>query len=132
LSATLPASSSRITSPARRLLAPAYRRLLRVAAISPADAERFAALGVADERRLLMGDARSDQVLQRAAAAEASPWLPRLASDRHFVLVAGSTWPPDEEALLNALRHAGDRSPPLRLILAPHEPSDQHLAQAEA
>lgn len=132
LSATLPASSSRMRSTARRLLGPAYRRLTHVAAISPDDAERFAALGVPAARRSVMGDARFDQVLERTASASTSPWPARLASGTHFVLVAGSTWPPDEEILLRALREAGPRSPPLRLVLAPHEPTDEHLREAEA
>ena len=132
LSATLPASSSRVTSPARRLLAPAYRRLAHVAAISEADADRFAALGVPASCRSVMGDARFDQVLARASSAVNSPWLARLASPRHFVLVAGSTWPPDEQVLLRALRHAGQRSPPLRVVLAPHEPSEENLRESEA
>ncbi|HEX5724450.1 MAG TPA: glycosyltransferase N-terminal domain-containing protein, partial [Longimicrobiaceae bacterium] len=57
LSATLPLSSRRLSAPARLLLAPAYARFDAVAAISPADAERFAALGVRPERRTVMGDA---------------------------------------------------------------------------
>lgn len=132
LSATLPASSSRVSSPARRLLGPAYRRLTHVAAISADDSDRFAGLGVPDDRRSVMGDARFDQVLARAAGAESSPWVGRLRSDGHFVLVAGSTWPPDEQVLLSALRHAGHRAPPLRLVLAPHEPTEAHLAETEA
>ena len=72
LSGTLPAASSRLGGPARALLAPAYRRLTEVAAISATDAERFAALGVPEPRRSVMGDARFDQVLRRAETARAS------------------------------------------------------------
>ena len=132
LSATLPASSSRMGGAARRLLRPAYGRLTHVAAISAADAERFGALGVPPERLSVMGDARFDQVLDRISRSAESPWPARLGSDAHFVLVAGSTWPPDEEALLRALRELSDRSPPLRLVLAPHEPTDEHLRGTEA
>jgi 3-deoxy-D-manno-octulosonic-acid transferase len=132
LSATLPESSSRMGGGARHLLGPAYRRLNHVAAISSADAERFGALGVPAERRSVMGDARFDQVLKRTGAASDSPWPGRLASNAHFVLVAGSTWPADEEVLLRALRQAGERSPPLRLVLAPHEPTPDHLRATEA
>ncbi|MBV9773348.1 MAG: hypothetical protein JO040_05335, partial [Gemmatimonadetes bacterium] len=101
LSGTLPASSSRLSGPARALLAPSYARLDRVAAISPADAERFGELGVPPERRSVMGDARFDQVWARAAAADrASPLLRSVADEMRPTLVAGSTWPPDEERLL--------------------------------
>jgi 3-deoxy-D-manno-octulosonic-acid transferase len=132
LSATLPESSSRIGGAARRLLGPAHRRLTHVAAISPPDAERFGSLGVPAERLSVMGDARFDQVLRRTAASASSPWPDMLGSRDRLVLVAGSTWPPDEEALLSALRHVGERSPPLRLILVPHEPTEEHLRATEA
>jgi 3-deoxy-D-manno-octulosonic-acid transferase len=129
LSGTLPQSSSRVGGVARRLLAPAYRRLAHVGAISAADAERFGVLGVSPERRSVMGDARFDQVLARAAAAASSSWPSRLGSGTHFIVVAGSTWPADEEALLSALSPADGRSPPLRLVLAPHEPTEEHLRE---
>lgn len=133
LSATLPARSSRLRGPARALLAPAYRRLDRVAAISAADAERFDALGVPAERRSVMGDAHFDRVLERAAATDRrSPLLAPLAAEPGWVtLVAGSTWAADEERLLPsvaALRRGGAR---LRLVLAPHEPTEAHLSESE-
>src|SRR4051812_46678386 len=62
LSAALPAGAGRLNPAARALLRPAYARLERVGAISAADAERFAALGVSAARRSAMGDARFDQV----------------------------------------------------------------------
>src|SRR5690606_11708079 len=127
LSGTLPGTSSRMKGPARALLRPAYGRLSHVAAISAADADRFGALGVPAERRSVMGDARFDQVLQRAAAAVDSPWPARVASREHFVIVAGSTWPPDEEVLLRSIREAGTHLPPMRLVLVPHEPTEAHL-----
>src|SRR5690606_8621039 len=130
LSATLPASSSRVGPMARLLLGPAYRRLARVAAISEADAARFEAFGIPEERRAVMGDARFDQVLARAVTARESGWPALLGSDEHLVLVAGSTWPPDEDVLLPALRDARAGAPPVRLILVPHEPTNQHLERS--
>lgn len=134
LSATLPPGSSRLSAPARLLLGPAYRRLRHVAAISPADAERFGRLGVPPERRSVMGDARFDQVWARAQAADPdSPLLaPLRATDARPTLVAGSTWSPDEERLLSAVARLRDEGTPLRLVLVPHEPTPEHLARTEA
>lgn len=133
LSATLPASSSRLRGPARALLAPAYARLDRVAAISPADAERFGALGVPAERRSVMGDAHYDRVLARADAVDrASPLLGSLADPAVPTLVAGSTWEADEERLLPALRSLRAEGVRWRLVLVPHEPTPAHLREAEA
>lgn len=133
LSATLPAGSSRLGGPARWLLTPAYRRLQCVAAISGADADRFAALGVPAARRTVMGDARFDQVWARAEERDlAAPLLRPFADSRAPTLVAGSTWPIDEERLLPAVRRCRDAGQPLRVILVPHEPTPDHLAATEA
>jgi 3-deoxy-D-manno-octulosonic-acid transferase len=128
LSGTLPASSSRLGGPARALLGPAYRRLDVAAAISPDDAERFGALGVPGDRRMVMGDARFDQVWARAQAVDrASPLLRPFAGFGGLTLVAGSTWPADEEKLASALARMADVDRPLRAILVPHEPTPAHL-----
>jgi 3-deoxy-D-manno-octulosonic-acid transferase len=133
LSGTLPVSSSRLRGPARALLGPAYRRLDRVAAISAADAERFGALGVPAERRSVMGDARFDQVWARAAAADRqSALLHPFAGFEGVTLVAGSTWPADEEKLVPALSLILDQWAPVRAILVPHEPTPAHLDALEA
>ena len=133
LSATLPASSSRLTAPARALLGPAYRRLDVVAAISGDDAERFAGFGVPAERRRVMGDARFDQVWARMRAADRESALLRpFGGFAGVTLVAGSTWPPDEGPLLMAVSRFRDEGAALRLVLVPHEPTEAHLAQSEA
>ena len=133
LSATLPPSSGRLRGPARALLAPAYARLHAVAAISPADAARFASLGVAERRRSVMGDARFDQVWARAAAVDrASPLIASFGRFDGVTLVAGSTWPPDEQRLLPALASLRAENRPIRLILVPHEPTPAHLRESEA
>ena len=132
LSATLPLGSSRLTAPARILLAPAHRRLARVGAISKDDAERFGAFGVPRERRLVMGDARFDQVARRAAAVDRRGPLLRLISRRGPVLVAGSTWPGDEEHLVDALARLRAAGPWITPVFVPHEPTEEHLTRLES
>ncbi len=130
LSATLPASSSRLRPLARALLTPAHRRLARVAAISTDDAERFQSLGVAPNRILVIGDARFDQVWQRTQRPHIDPAiLDALADPDRLTIVAGSTWPADEDLLIDAL--SANAVPPnrYRLIIAPHEPVESHLAR---
>ncbi|MBV9108273.1 MAG: hypothetical protein JO306_02575, partial [Gemmatimonadetes bacterium] len=131
LSATLPARAGRLRGPARALLGPAYARLDAVAAISAEDAERFARLGVPAERRGVMGDARFDQVWQRASSVDrASPLLAPFAGFEGITIVAGSTWPDDEKHLLPAFARLRGDARPLRLVLVPHEPTEAHLASA--
>jgi len=131
VNAALEPGSSRLRWPARPLLAPAYGRLDAVAAVSEADARRLRRLGVREGALRVAGDAAFDRAEERARAAaaggsaEGGSAAARLRSLRPAgcpVLVAGSTWPPDEEALLAALAalaSAGIRWWP---VLVPHEP----------
>jgi hypothetical protein len=77
----------------------------------------------------VMGDTRCDSVLERRDVLEI-PELPLAAKDM-FVFVAGSTWPPDEACIFSVLKEALNKYPELFLILAPHEPTEEHLKNAE-
>jgi 3-deoxy-D-manno-octulosonic-acid transferase len=132
VSATLAASSSRRSGMAVRLLRDAYAHLDRVGAISAEDADRLIALGVPARRVSVTGDTRYDQVWERVQRLDrAQPVFARLMGDRP-TLVAGSTWPADERALLSAWAGVASRHPGARLIIAPHEPTPSHLAPIEA
>jgi 3-deoxy-D-manno-octulosonic-acid transferase len=132
VSATLARESSRRSGFAGALLRDAYSRLDRVGAISGEDADRLIALGVPRSRVSVTGDTRYDQVWARALAVEVgSALLKPLASDRP-TLVAGSTWPADEAVLLPAWQKLASRVPKVRLIIAPHEPTADHLAPIES
>jgi 3-deoxy-D-manno-octulosonic-acid transferase len=132
VSATLARGSSRRSGIASALLRDAYARLDRVGAISADDADRLIALGVPASRVSVTGDTRYDQVWSRARAIDrGSSLLQGLASDRPTI-VAGSTWPADEAVLLAAWARALTRHPEARMIIAPHEPTEEHLAPIEA
>lgn len=133
LSATLPAGSSRLGAPARALLRPSYARLDRVAAIAPKDADRLRQLGVTDHALSIMGDAHFDRVLSRADATDRTSDLlrPLAAPPDATTVVAGSTWPADEERLLPALASLRSGSRRVRLMLVPHEPVPEHLRRSE-
>jgi 3-deoxy-D-manno-octulosonic-acid transferase len=131
ISATLASGSSRRRGLAAALLRDAYALLDRVGAISDDDAERLVGLGVPAARISVTGDTRYDQVWARAAAARLdSPLLAPLRGGRP-TLVAGSTWPSDEQYLLGAWRGIRERHPETRMIIAPHEPTAEHLAPIE-
>ncbi len=131
ISATLAATSSRAGGFARALLRDAYAALDAVGAIDADDASRLERLGVRGEVVTVTGDTRYDQVAARARAADrGSPLLARLTSTRP-TLVAGSTWPADEEVLLLAWESLRRSRPELRLVIAPHEPTPAHLIPIE-
>jgi 3-deoxy-D-manno-octulosonic-acid transferase len=131
VSGTLSAASSRGGALARLALSAAYEQLDAVGAISEDDAARLVALGVRPDRTVLTGDTRYDQAWRRAAVVDrGSALLAPLVSDR-FTLVAGSTWPADEEHLLDAWLAVRRQNPRARLVIAPHEPATGHLAPIE-
>jgi 3-deoxy-D-manno-octulosonic-acid transferase len=121
----------RLRWPARALLRPGYRALAAVGAVSAEDAARLIRLGADAERIVVTGDPRNDGALDRARAIRADdPLLAPLRSGT--VLVAGSTWPEDEEVLLEAFQVVLRASGTARLVLVPHEPTPEHLARLEA
>ncbi len=130
ISGTMPESSGRRGFFAQALLGDAYRSIDRVGAIDQSDAERLGEQGVAEDRLTVTGDTRFDQVWSRALRPP-SPLVQRLRSSRP-TLVAGSTWPSDEDHLLDAWNRIRDKIPDARLIIAPHETSDAHLRSIES
>ena len=76
----------------------------------------------------LAGDTRFDRVHQIALAADGDAVAESFLNGYDGkVMVAGSTWPPDEE-LISKLRI---ENPELRIILAPHVINEEHLKQIE-
>lgn len=131
VNAVLAPTSSRLRWPARALLDDVYMRLDAVGAVSAAHADRFRMLHVPADRVRVTGDARFDQVLQRVAGIDRDAgMLERLRAPGLPVLVAGSTWPPDDALLVEALAPVL-REGRLRLVIAPHEPSVTALEALE-
>ena len=125
VSATLPESSGRRGRLARGFLSDAYESLSRVGAIDERDAQLLREQGVRSDRVTVTGDTRYDQVWARAQRP--SPTIVETLRSARPTLVAGSTWPPDEEHLFPAWQRVRDKIPDARLIIAPHEVSDDHL-----
>lgn len=79
----------------------------------------------------LAGDTRFDRVHQIAQAAEPDAVVEHFLQGHDSpVLVAGSTWPPDEQILAH-VRDANDDWFPGKIILAPHVINEEHLKQIE-
>ena len=125
ISATLAEGSGRRGLFARALLSDAYAALDRVGAIDEDDAERLRQQGVQRDRITVTGDTRYDQVWARAERP--SPSLVQSLRSSRPTLVAGSTWPSDEEHLLPAWLRIREKIPDARLIIAPHEIDSGHL-----
>ena len=97
----------------------------------------FTAIYVQDERsaQLLQshgiehvevaGDTRFDRVHAIALQAKDIPQIARFAESSERVIIAGSTWPPDEQLLARYMAE----TPDVKLVLAPHEIHEAHLHQ---
>ena len=123
IAGTMPQGAGRLTGPGRILLGPAFRSLRSVAAVSREDGDRFGLLGVRNDRVTVTGDPGIDAARDRVARIERGvPHMRVFSDERGPILVAGSTWPSDEEVLVPALAQVRLMVPDLKLILAPHEP----------
>jgi 3-deoxy-D-manno-octulosonic-acid transferase len=127
VAATVSPGSSRLRWPARALLRSGYAAVRAAGAIAEPDAARLASLGVPAARIRVLGDPRFDSVAARVAAVAPDDPLLRFGAGAP-TLVAGSTWAPDESALLAAFARIRARHPDARLIVVPHEPTPEHLA----
>ena len=74
----------------------------------------------------VVGDTRFDRVLDIRTAATPLPPAERFAGGWK-VLVAGSSWPQDEEIIIPYF----NKHPNLKLVLAPHVVSEEHLQAIE-
>ena len=72
------------------------------------------------------GDTRFDRVVQIAEQFEPIPVIEQFCGNAP-VIVAGSTWPEDEEEL----DHYANTHPEVKVIIAPHEINEAHLQEVE-
>jgi len=72
------------------------------------------------------GDTRFDRVVEIAETASPIPGIEEFIANNKSI-IAGSTWPEDEEVLQKTQQAIKDQS--LKLIVAPHEISKQHISQ---
>lgn len=74
------------------------------------------------------GDTRFDRVTAIVKASTDVPIAASFSEGAPFIIVAGSTWPPDEDILIRYINSApGD----VKLIIAPHEVHQSHIEQIE-
>ncbi len=126
-SATLTESSGRSGFLSKLIYRPVFTALNGIFAVSDEDVHQFRQ--IAPQANVsCQGDTRYDQVIHRVEhPKELKESLFSGLSDPIFL--AGSTWSEDEEVLVEVLNRF-DKN--LRWIIAPHEPSEDHLDFLEA
>lgn len=100
------------------------RRMTRLYVQNEASRELLATIGVTQVS--VVGDTRFDRVIDIRQAAKPLPLVERFTGCWP-VIVAGSSWPPDEDLIADYLK----RHPGIKLVLAPHVVSEDHLRQIE-
>lgn len=102
-----------------------YARVRSITAVSTHDATQLSEL----MRREIQWkpDTRRDRVvLQKKNIGDQFDHLKRSGIT---TIVAGSTWPPDEDLLITALRELND--PTIRVIIVPHEPTEAAISRIQ-
>lgn len=93
--------------------------------------ELLRSIGVTDNVTIV-GDTRFDRVIDIRNVAKSLPIVEQFAqaqdgAPQPFVLVAGSSWQPDEDILLDYV----NRHPEIRLVIAPHVVNEAHIQEIE-
>ena len=106
-----------------------YECLDQILTVSEVDRQRILSAFPDHPYVEVMGDTRCDSVLERRDNLQ----VPKLseAAKNKLVFIAGSTWPQDEKCVFPGLKDALESHPDLFLIIAPHEPTEDHLNDAE-
>lgn len=88
------------------------------------DAESAELLQMIDVSNIsISGDTRFDRVVAVKENQQPFPLIDKFACNKH-VIVAGSTWPQDEDLILALRKKTSDK---VKFIIAPHEISTHHL-----
>lgn len=130
IGATVRPGSQRLRWPLRGLATYVSSQITWVGAVSDADANRWARLGVAPDRLSVTGDPRHDAILERVCNTDAL--CPLFGwRDRRTVLVAGSVESADDTPLLHAAARVLGAHPASAMLLVPHETSTHRIDQLE-
>ena len=74
------------------------------------------------------GDTRFDRVVEIAENAPEIPLIEKFKGDKQ-ILIAGSTWKPDEEILIDYINKSTDKN--RKYIIAPHEIQESNIRRIE-
>jgi 3-deoxy-D-manno-octulosonic-acid transferase len=99
--------------------------------VSSKDADAFALFGLTHPTIEAIGDTRYDQVWRRSADAKKKHLIPPAILKGKKLLLAGSTWPEDEEVLIPSIKKILQYDSNVLVILVPHEPTEDALENIE-
>ena len=114
-----------------RKYARCLRRITHFFVQNERSVELLRSIGVTDNVTIV-GDTRFDRVIDIRNIAKSLPIVEQFSqaqdgAPQPFVLVAGSSWQPDEDILLDYVNH----HPEIRLVIAPHVVNEAHIQEIE-
>jgi len=89
--------------------------------ISDDDAARISPIFDRSDDLHVVGDTRYDRTISRAVVAREKFAPLKVALGIGPVIVAGSTWPPEEQIVIPAFASFHNQNPTAKLVIAPHE-----------
>ena len=109
-----------------------YNAIGAILTVSEGDARAFSTFKLTRPVVRAIGDTRYDQVSLRSAEARKRHIVPSRILEGQKVIVAGSTWPEDDQVVIPAFLRILEEAARTLLILVPHEPTIDHLEEVEA
>jgi len=131
ISARFQVSGARVLRPVQSFYGSLYGAIDHIYPIAEEDESNFyRCLRNWDKPKIeRLGNTRFDRVLSRAESQrnENNSLLP--VQFRHApTFIAGSIWPSDMRVILSGISQVIRSNPEVKLVLAPHEPTESHLA----
>ena len=109
-----------------------FNNFKSILTVSAKDADAFALFGLTQPTVEAIGDTRYNQVWQRSADAKKKHLIPPAILKGKKLLVAGSTWPEDDEVIFPSIKKIIQYDSTVLVILVPHEPTEDALEDAES
>ncbi len=108
-----------------------YNAIDNIMTVSEGDVEAFRLFSLDHPTLQSIGDTRYDRVVARSSEARKRHIIPERIIEGKEVIVAGSSWPEDEEVILPAFLKLQETMTNLLLLLVPHEPTLENIQQLE-
>ena len=108
-----------------------FEDFIKILTVSEEDADGFKSFNCKKVNIKVVGDTRFDRVYSRSLASKESKIISKEVLKGSKVLVAGSTWPQDEDVIIPSFLKLLKYDNSGVMIIAPHEPTLLHLEKLE-
>ena len=108
-----------------------FEDFTKILTVSEEDAVGFKSFHCKSVQIKVVGDTRYDRVYNRSLASRQSKIINKDLLQGNKILVAGSTWPQDEDVIIPAFLKLINFDKNAIMIIAPHEPTLLHLEKLE-